>query len=1109
MQPNRGVCICFLAKCLRRNFKGKKKKYELLTKMENVISKGLDWSFLRSADAVSEHIKQMDWSGHALGMAEDWSFNFKQMLSLVLHSHQASFLLWGASAHSFYNFSFSKVQPVGKLGGIAETSLPGLWPSLAAPCHQLLSGQISSVIVSGFELSAVQDEDGHVVGIMGRAMASSPSADLADRLDVLSPLIEHTLSAMALLSGSSLTIAAINAEMLRMFAQDESIKGQPLTALLPGQLQAEFVAMVGQVYRSGEGCCAKNTEFNVVVDGIKRKRFFSYSFSALYNAAGEIYGVLWLADDVTEVVYDYRKIEQRERDFQALIMESPVAGCLMLGPDQIVKLANSSMLGIWNTTKEEAYGKPLRQIMPETMDAILTAEVHSVYSTGNTFTDDERKVKTRVNGEMSIGYVNIVCQPFKNYYGDIIGVLAICVDVTAQVVARRKLESLYEQNELAKKSAQLGTFDFDILNRTLEVDNRFKKLHNIPFNAVGEYTQYYIDSIFEEDVERVRNVIFGYIIKGEGVGEIDEQYRVKDGNAVRWIRAKGKIYENDLHQRTRFIGTVIDTTNQKTAELQAIEISDKTSRLASIVDTTDDIIISIDTLGIIKTWNKAAERMFGYAAEEVIGLSLDIIIPEDRDEEAKYIQRMVNDGGGVDHFDTVRVSKDGTLLNLSITVSPIKDDKGVVTGASKIARDISATLNAQAAILKYTSHLETVNEVTKSISEKLDLEVILQKVTDATTQLTGAKFGAFFYHKRDSVGNVYKLYALSGVPKAHFEHLGMPRETTLFHPTFQGVSVIRIADVTSDNRYGTQGPHHGMPNGHLAVRSYLAVPVVSYSGEVIGSLLYGHPQPNMFTEEHEGLVVAIAAQAAIGVDNAMLYEKTLHLNDRKDEFIGLASHELKTPLASVSGYLQLLSRQTTDVISQQFLRKALLQVNRLVSLVNDLLDVSKIEAGKLKFNASAFDMETLTRDAIELVRNTNPSHRILLRVAPGDYTFEADGQRIEQVIVNLLSNAIKYSPKADEVSVEISASATEVKFTVTDSGIGIPADKINHLFSRFYRVDDASSNISGLGIGLYLCQEIVRRHHGKIWVLSELGDGSTFYFTLPKQQPSEPDAQYR
>ncbi len=550
---------------------------------------------------------------------------------------------------------------------------------------------------------------------------------------------------------------------------------------------------------------------------------------------------------------------------------------------------------------------------------------------------------------------------------------------------------------------------------------------------------------------------------------------------------------DDSGELTGAINTLVDITEQRKDDAQQ-------SMLAAIIESSDDAIISKTLDGIITSWNAAAETIFGHTSEEAIGKHITLIIPKERLDEETVIIGKIRNNEKVDHFETVRLTKTGELIPISLAVSPVKNINGQVIGASKIARNIKAQKLAEEASQRYTENLEALYSIGKSVSEDLDVHRILQKVTDETTKLTGADFGAFFYNTIDTRGESYMLYTLSGAPREAFEKFGMPRNTAVFAKTFNGEGVLRVDDITKDPRYGKNEPHHGMPKGHLPVVSYLAVPVISNSGAVIGGLFFGHPKPGVFKKEHEGMVVSIASQAAVALDNAKLYEEIKVLNERKDEFIGIASHELKTPLTSISGYLQILERTMANDVNIGFVRKTKAQLNKLLMLVSDLLDVSKIQAGKLELGKELFDFMALLTETVEMVQPLTTTHQVILNSEFEELPIYADRQRIEQVIINLLNNAIKYSPKADKVEVNVSRSEDEVIVIIKDSGIGITAEQQQQIFSRFFRAEGLAPHMSGLGLGLYISKEIVDRHKGRIGVRSEPGKGSEFYFSIPFNQ---------
>ncbi|WP_231458623.1 MULTISPECIES: hybrid sensor histidine kinase/response regulator [unclassified Pedobacter] len=224
---------------------------------------------------------------------------------------------------------------------------------------------------------------------------------------------------------------------------------------------------------------------------------------------------------------------------------------------------------------------------------------------------------------------------------------------------------------------------------------------------------------------------------------------------------------------------------------------------------------------------------------------------------------------------------------------------------------------------------------------------------------------------------------------------------------------------------------------------------------------------------------------------------------KKDEFISIASHELKTPLTSVKGYIQLLQRslgRDDKTMAQNHLEKASIQLEKLNELIVDLLDISKIESGKLKFNMRSFCADTMLNNAVEMLQQSNPDFKINKLGQTHDLIF-ADEMRIEQVVINFITNAIKYSPGTNQINVTINIIDEKLYLAVKDFGIGIPAEQQGKIFDKFYRVEENSNRFNGLGIGLYICSEIIKRHGGTIGVKSAEGEGSEFYFIIPITQP--------
>ncbi len=222
--------------------------------------------------------------------------------------------------------------------------------------------------------------------------------------------------------------------------------------------------------------------------------------------------------------------------------------------------------------------------------------------------------------------------------------------------------------------------------------------------------------------------------------------------------------------------------------------------------------------------------------------------------------------------------------------------------------------------------------------------------------------------------------------------------------------------------------------------------------------------------------------------------------DKKDEFISIASHELKTPLTSIKAYVHLLHSAINDESKDQariFIQRTEKQIDKLYLLIADLLDISKIESGKLKFNKKWFNFGAMLHNTLETVKQTYPRSRISVKGNPSVEIY-ADDMRLEQVLINYLSNAIKYSPENDNVEVEVEVTDDQrLRVAVRDFGIGIAPENRNHIFKKFYRAEASSNRFQGLGIGLYICSEIILRHDGDFGVESKVGEGSVFYFTVP------------
>ncbi|MBU3077397.1 response regulator [Sphingomonas sp. XMGL2] len=320
-----------------------------------------------------------------------------------------------------------------------------------------------------------------------------------------------------------------------------------------------------------------------------------------------------------------------------------------------------------------------------------------------------------------------------------------------------------------------------------------------------------------------------------------------------------------------------------------------------IVDSAvDTAIITTDTDGRVSSWSEGAHQILGWSEAEMLGRTLERLFPDNIGADA--LRREMADaagagrGGGAEGW---RVRKDGKRFWATGEMTPIRDHDGMLVGFTKVLRDRSKQRQAEEALLEERRALAILNRAGSALAAETDLHKLAQIVTDAGVELTGAAFGAFFYNGVNDSGERHMLYALSGAPEEAFSKFPMPRSTAVFAPTFNGEGIVRSDDITRDPRYGKNAPHKGMPEGHLPVRSYLAVPVISRSGEIAGGMFLGHSEVGIFDEQSERGLQGLAAEAAVAIDNVRLFTALeLELAQRRAAEARLAASEDRLRLAN-------------------------------------------------------------------------------------------------------------------------------------------------------------------------------------------------------------------
>jgi PAS domain S-box-containing protein len=545
------------------------------------------------------------------------------------------------------------------------------------------------------------------------------------------------------------------------------------------------------------------------------------------------------------------------------------------------------------------------------------------------------------------------------------------------------------------------------------------------------------------------------------------------------------------------VNVLVDVSDRKRA-------IDAQTLLAAIVESSDDAIVSKTLEGQILSWNSGAERLFGYSAAEAVGSSIMLIIPpERRDEELTIISRLRR-GERIDHYETVRITKDRRRIDISVTISPLRDSTGRVVGASKVARDITQRKQAEQALVALKDQLGTqvadlrrLHEMSSRLSTTLDLQPILDETLRTAAAIEGADFGLLALWdpeiRRLRVGSSFGLQQdylelVEGLPE------GAGAEGVAYSQRRRAI----VEDAEIDPIYVS----FREAARSAGFRSVHCTPLVTRSGQVMGVLSTYFRRPHHPSDREMHLIDLCARQAVDFIENARLYAQLQSIDRSKDEFLAVLAHELRNPLAPIRNSLQIFRLSGELTPSGERLHAVMdRQVNQLVRLVDDLLEVSRISQSKIELRMERMELASVILSAIETSRPLieEARHQLAISIPAEPLTLVADSVRLGQVVANLLNNAAKYTPEGGQIWLHVRREPGEVVISVRDTGIGIAAEMMPRVFDMFAQVQpNAARTQGGLGIGLTLVKRLTEMHGGSVDVKSEgPGKGSEFIVRLP------------
>ena len=761
--------------------------------------------------------------------------------------------------------------------------------------------------------------------------------------------------------------------------------------------------------------------------------------------------IISVSRDITIQKQAAIKLQQSEQRFRNLVEKAPSPIYILKGESMILEVANDPVFKVWNVGKE-ALGKPFLDIIPEMKDQPFMRYLLDVYRNGVThYGFEEPAYFNRENGETVLAYFNFTYQPYQEDDGTISGVMVLATDVTEQVISRKKIEeSEHRYQKMIYSSPSMiailrgEELIIDIANDAiLETWGKGKDVIGKP-----------LLSILPELIDQGFYDLFHQVYT---TGQPDYGYEIpvqvmRNGQSE--LSYYTFVYQAQRDINDKICGiAIIATEVTPQAELnKKIKYSEERFRLL-VRQAPVAICVLRGTNYVIEIINEAMAEIWGRTIDESINKPAFDVLPEFRDQGLKELLDTVYTTGVpfVAQELPLAIMRREMLENIFIkfVYEPIREADGSITGVMALAHEITDQVMARKRIEESEAHYRQMADLMPA------------KITNASPD------GFVTYYNKNWLDFTGKTFEeLKGFG---FHNIIHPDEIEKFQQLF-----------TIAAEMGTQ--------------LEMEMRFLNKAGEYIWHLNLASP-----VKDENGKV-------KMWVGSTTEIQKMKDEEERKDNFIKMVSHELKTPVTSIKGYVQLLLTMLQDeqeaLLASLPVKTFLVRIDKLVlrlsKLITELLDLSRIEAGRLELKNELFNLNDLMNDAVEDIRFTNPKHGIKI-YQDFNCTINGDRGRIEQAAINVITNAIKYSVNNDSIILRIyKADNNYVAVSVQDFGIGIDKKDHEKIFERFYRVGGKSEETyPGFGIGLFIVKEILSQHHGFITVESEKGKGTVFTFTLP------------
>ncbi len=772
--------------------------------------------------------------------------------------------------------------------------------------------------------------------------------------------------------------------------------------------------------------------------------------------------------------------------FELFLSNAPVGFAIVNTEFRFVKINKMLAEIIYNRTVDEHIGKTVEDVIGRDYWSRLEKYYKNALRGVTSY-------NVEITGTTRGSFVSLLLSFYPlRMNKEIIGVGVIASNVTKQKLAEQQAESYRKRLAIAQKTGRVGVYEWDIVsNTTWWSDEEYTLLGVSKKEFDPKNRHQWSTHVLEEDK---MSIFKKYDIQDYSkVKDINVQFRVlRPDGTIRWIDGKSSVVKDRDGNPVKVIGVNYDITSEKNRQLSSQFIARASKILSESLDYRKTLN-KVATIAVPDMADWCTVDMFDEEGE------LQLVALAHKDPKKVKLGYQSRTDFPVDMSQNAglpKVLKEGVTEFYPLITTEMIDASDGPQKAKDMLRKMGLTSMIIVPIKSKGKVLGAISLVTSESRRQfttLEVQIAEQLAVHASLAIESSRLYDTVLQERERLNQI-----IESVPGVVWEAWGEPDKPDQ-SINYVSKYVEQMLGYSVDE--WTLTPHFWSSIVHPDDRERAQQTAAAHfkkGGNGTNRFRWICKDGSVIWVESRSAIVSDSEGNPIGMRGVTMdITQRMLAERRKDEFISMASHELKTPITSIKVFNQLLEKKfKDDPAAQKYLSRMSRQIDKLTNLVEDLLDMSKIQTGKLALRKEPFALYQLVQEVVETMRVTND--RSIYLNGKTDKLVEADYDRIGQVLINLISNAIKYSPNKKEVEVVVAATDSEITITVTDHGVGIPPEHHDHIFGRFYRVyEEDDKTFPGLGIGLYISQQIITRHNGRMWFTSKPGSGSSFYFTLP------------